>query len=337
MSIALMFLVLVLAVLLGLYFTPVARQAALRFGIVDRPDGRLKNQGEPVPYLGGLAVFLAYLMALGLVLPFNSLLLGLLLAGTLTLLVGLIDDFGVLTPLAKVAGQGVAIFVLIRSGAVIELTEVPPELRWPLAAAWLLAVCNAFNLLDIMDGLAAGVGVIAALGLGTVALVGGELPEAAAAFALAGALGGFLVFNFSPARIYLGDAGSLTTGITLGALALAIRWTEHSAAGFLAPLAILVVPLADTAYVTVLRARAGRPFWHGSRDHFPLRLRRAWGGSVRPAVVTCYALAAAGGVIGIGCALWWSWQLSLWLLGGLAVAFVSLLGWLAGLDMRQAT
>lgn len=337
MSVALVLLVLVLALLLGLYFTPVARQAALRFGIVDRPDGRLKNHGEPVPYLGGLAVFLAYLMALGLVLPFNSLLLGLLLAGTLTLLVGLIDDFGVLTPLAKVAGQGVAIFVLVRSGAVIELAEVPEQLRWPLAAAWLLAVCNAFNLLDIMDGLAAGVGVIAALGLGVVALVGGELPEAAAAFALAGALTGFLVFNFNPARIYLGDAGSLATGVTLGALALAIRWTDRSPAGFLAPLAILVVPLADTVYVTVLRARAGRPFWHGSADHFPLRLRRAWDGRVRPAVVTCYALAAAGGVIGVGCALWWSWQLALWLLGGFALAFVSLLGWLARLDMKPAT
>ncbi|HPC81794.1 MAG TPA: MraY family glycosyltransferase [Thermoanaerobaculaceae bacterium] len=336
MSVALVLLVLVLALLLGLYFTPVARQAALRFGIVDRPDGRLKTHEAPVPYLGGVAVFLAFLMALGLVLPFNSLLLGLLLAGTLTLLVGLIDDFGVLTPLAKVAGQGVAIFVLLRSGAVIELTEVPSELRWPLAAAWLLAVCNAFNLLDIMDGLAAGVGAIAALALGLVALAGGELPEAAAAFALAGALAGFLVFNFNPARIYLGDAGSLATGITLGALALALHWTERSPAGFLAPLAILAVPLADTVYVTVLRARAGRPFWHGSPDHFPLRLRRAWHGRTRPAVVTCYALAAAGAVIGVGCALWWSWQLALWLLGGLGAIFVALLGWLARFDMRPA-
>lgn len=336
MSLAITLLVLVLAWLLGLYFTPLARQAALRFGIVDQPDGRLKNHAEPVPYLGGLAVFLAYLMALGLVLPFNSFLLGLLLAGTLTLLVGLIDDFGVLTPLAKVAGQGVAIFVLIRSGAVIELTEVPEGLRWPLAAVWLLAVCNAFNLLDILDGLAAGVGTIAALALGVVALVGGELPEAAAAFALAGGLGGFLVFNFHPARIYLGDAGSLATGITLGALALSIRWTEQSPAGFLAPLAILAVPLADTVYVSVLRARAGRPFWHGSPDHFPLRLRRAWGGRVRPAVLSCYALATAGALVGVGCALWWSWQLSLVLLGGLGLGFVGMLGWLTRFDMQRS-
>lgn len=333
MSVLLLPFVFVLALLLGIYFTPVARQAALRFGIVDRPDGLLKNHREAVPYLGGLAVFLAYLVALGLALPFDNLLLGLLLAGTLTLLVGLIDDFGVLTPLAKLTGQGVAVFVLLRSGAVIELVEVPPALRWPLAAAWLLGVCNAFNLLDILDGLAAGVGALAAIALGVVAVATGSLPEAAAAFALAGALAGFLVFNFHPARIYLGDAGSLTIGITLGALALALPWTEVSPAGFLAPLAILVVPLADTAYVSVLRARAGRPFWHGSPDHFPLRLRRRLGGDVRRTALVCYLLTAVGGAIGIGSATLWSWPAALWALGGFAVVMLALLAVLATVDM----
>jgi UDP-GlcNAc:undecaprenyl-phosphate/decaprenyl-phosphate GlcNAc-1-phosphate transferase len=334
MAVTLVMLAMVLALLLGLYFTPVARQAALRFGIVDQPDGRLKNQQDPVPYLGGLAVFLAYMIAVGMVLPFDSLLLGLLLAGTLTLLVGLIDDFGVLTPLAKVAGQGVAIFVLLRSGAVIELVGVPDGLRWPLAAAWLLAVCNAFNLLDIMDGLAAGVGGVAGLALGTVALVGGELPEAVASFALAGGLFGFLVYNFNPAKIYLGDAGSLFVGITLGALAIAIRWSERSPAGFLAPLMILALPLADTAYVSVLRARAGRPFWHGSADHFPLRLRRVMGGDVPRTVLICHSLAGLGGVLGVGAALWFSWQLALWLMGGYVVLLTVLLLWLARVPME---
>jgi hypothetical protein len=101
-----------------------------------------------------------------------------------------VDDFGVLTPAAKLAGQAVAVFVLLRSGVVIELVEVPQGLRWPLAAIWLFGVCNAFNLLDVMDGLAAGVGAIAALALGVVALSTGEYPEAAASFALAGALAG---------------------------------------------------------------------------------------------------------------------------------------------------
>ena len=326
----------VLAFLLALYFTPLARQAALRFGIVDHPDGRLKRQAEPVPYLGGLAVFLAYLVALGLVFSFNGLLLGLLLAGTLTLLVGLVDDFGVLTPAAKLAGQAVAVFVLLRSGAVIELTQVPVGLRWPLAAIWLFAVCNAFNLLDVMDGLAAGVGAVAALGMGAVALTTGEYPEAAASLALAGALCGFLVFNAPPARIYLGDAGSLAVGLTLGALAIAIRWSDRSPAGFLAPLALLAVPLADTVYVSVLRARAGKPFWHGSPDHFPLRLRVRLGGSTPKAVAAVVALAIAGTVAGVGTAILWPWEVGVVVLGAFALAMVILLAVLASVRMGEA-
>lgn len=334
MTVLLLPLVFVLSLLLGIYFTPVARQAALRFGIVDHPDGKLKSQTEPVPYLGGLAVFLAYLVGLGMVMEFDHLLLGVLLAGTLTLLVGLVDDFGVLTPLAKLAGQGVAVFALLRSGAVIELGEVPPPLRWPLAALWLLGLANAFNLLDIMDGLAAGVGAIAAVAMAVVAVTTGQLALAATALALAGALAGFVVFNFHPARIYLGDAGSLALGITLGAIALALRWSDRSPAGFLAPLLILVVPLADTAYVSVLRARAGRPFWYGSPDHFPLRLRRALGGRVRATVLICYAITGVGAIIGIGSATLWDWPAALVTAGVFGTAVLALLGWLARIEME---
>lgn len=328
-------LVFVLALLLGAYFTPVARQAALRFGIVDRPDTTLKLQSDPVPYLGGVAVFLAFLISLGLVIEFDRTLLAMLLAGTLTLLVGLIDDFGVLTPFAKLAGQGVAVFALLRAGAVIELTEVPEGLRWPLAAVWLLAVCNAFNLLDILDGLAGGVGAIAATALGLAAVLTGQTLLAAAAFALAGALAGFVIYNFHPARIYLGDAGSLSVGIILGALALAIRWSDSSPAGFLAPLAILAVPLADTAYVSILRARAGRPFWYGSPDHFPLRLRKALGANTRRAALACYGLAGTGAVTGLGSVAWWSWQVAVSVLGVYALIIVGLLFYLTRVEVGE--
>jgi UDP-GlcNAc:undecaprenyl-phosphate GlcNAc-1-phosphate transferase len=228
----------------------------------------------------------------------------------------------------------VAVFVLLRSGVVIELAEVPQGLRWPLAALWLFAVCNAFNLLDVMDGLAAGVGAVAGLAFGIVALSTGEYPEAAASLALAGALCGFLVFNVHPARIYLGDAGSLAVGLTLGALAIAIRWSDRSPAGFLAPLAILGVPLADTAYVSILRARAGKPFWHGSSDHFPLRLRAAMGGNVGKAVSTVIALTGVGAAAGVGTTVLWSWQIGLWVLGGYALGLVVLLSLLAHIRME---
>ncbi len=325
MSPALLPLVFVLALLLGAYFTPVAREAALRFGIVDRPDAHLKRQEAPVPYLGGVAVFLAFLISLGLVLEFDVTLLGILLAGTLTLLVGLIDDFGVLTPFAKLAGEGVAVFALMRSGAVIQLVDVPEGLRWPLAALWLLGVCNAFNLLDILDGLAGGTGALIAVALSAVAVTTHQWGLAAAGLALAGSLAGFVIFNFHPARIYLGDAGSLSVGLVLAALALDIRWSDHSSAGFLAPLVIFALPLADTLYVSVLRARAGKPFWHGSRDHFPIRLNQALGLDVRRTVLICYGLAAAGGAVALGTVALWSWQVAVALTAAYGLVLLGLL------------
>ena len=119
----------------ALYFTPLAREAALRFGIVDRPDGKAQAAGDAgaVPRGASRCSWPTWWRSAWCS-PFDTMLLGLLLAGTLTLLVGLVDDFGVLTPLAKLAGQAVAVFVLLRSGAVIELAEVPQPLRWPLAA-----------------------------------------------------------------------------------------------------------------------------------------------------------------------------------------------------------
>ena len=198
---------------------------------------------------------------------------------------------------------------------------------------WLFAVCNAFNLLDVMDGLAAGVGAVAAAAFGVVALSTGEIPEAAASLALSGALCGFLVFNLPPARIYLGDAGSLAVGLTLGALSIAIRWSDRSPAGFLAPLAILGVPLADTVYVSLLRARAGKPFWHGSPDHFPLRLRARVRGRVGTAVTLVIGLSALGAAVGVGTAVLWSWQIGLWTLGAYALALVTLLVALTRVDM----
>jgi UDP-GlcNAc:undecaprenyl-phosphate GlcNAc-1-phosphate transferase len=178
------------------------------------------------------------------------------------------------------------------------------------------------------------VGAIAAVAMAVVAVTTDQLSLAATALALAGALLGFTVFNFHPARIYLGDAGSLATGITLGAIALAVRWSDQSPAGFLAPPLILVVPLADTAYVSVLRARAGRPFWHGSPDHFPLRLRRALGGRVRPTVAICSAIPGVGAAIGVGNVVLWGWQASLIAAGALAAAMLALLAYLARIPME---
>lgn len=289
----------ILAYLLARVGTPTARRAALRFGVVDAPDGHLKNQREPVAYLGGLAVFVSFLLSLGMIFEFDHELLALLLASTIVATIGLIDDFGVLTPRAKVLGQLVAVFVLVKAGVVLQLAFLPEWSRIPVTVLWLIGVSNSFNLLDIMDGLAAGTGVVAAGFLLVVAMLNGRAVVAAFTVALIGALLGFLHFNFHPASIYLGDCGSLFLGLSLGALAMVMDYTARSPVGWLAPLYILALPLVDTGYVTLLRLRAGRKIYHGSPDHVPLRLRRRLGGSTVWTVVALYGVSLVLGAAGL--------------------------------------
>ncbi len=289
----------ILAYLLARVGTPSARQAALRFGVVDAPDGRLKQQGEPVAYLGGLAVFASFLLSLGMTFEFDHELLALLLASTIVATIGLIDDFGVLTPRAKVLGQLVAVFVLVKAGVVVQLGFLPEWSRIPVTVLWLVGITNSFNLLDVMDGLAAGTGIVAASFLLLVAMLNGRPVVAAFTVALIGALLGFLHFNFHPASIYLGDCGSLFLGLALGALAMVMDYTAHSPVGWLAPLYFLALPLVDTSYVTVLRIKARRKIYHGSPDHVPLRLRRRLGGTTVRTVVSLYGVSVLLGGAGL--------------------------------------
>lgn len=323
-----------LAYFLALVGTPMAREAALRFGVVDAPDGRLKNHDQPVAYLGGLAVFAAFLLSIGMTFEFDQELLALLLASTIVTTVGLIDDFGALTPKPKVLGQVVAVFVLLKAGIMVQIAFMPWWLRILITVLWLVGMSNAFNLVDIMDGLAAGLGAIAATFLLVVALLNGRWVVAAFTVALVGALLGFLRFNFFPATIYLGDCGSLFIGLTLGALAMVMDYTAHNPLGFLAPLYILAVPVIDTVYVTILRIRAGRKVYHGSPDHFPLRVRRRFDGWTAGTVVVSYAVAVIFGALGL-MILFLDPTSTLILTAVVGAAVVGLLAWLAVVPMES--
>jgi UDP-GlcNAc:undecaprenyl-phosphate GlcNAc-1-phosphate transferase len=287
-----------LAFLLSLYGVPIARQAAMKFGMVDAADGRLKHQREPIPYLGGLAIYLAFLVSLGLTFEFRHDVLGMVLAGTLMLLLGLIDDFGVLSPATKLIGQLLAIFVLIKSGIRIQIMAVPDWLDVTLTVIWMLGITNAFNLLDIMDGLAAGVGVISATFLLGVAVLNGDTTIAFMLAALAGSLLGFLRYNFHPARIYMGDAGSLFLGLMLGALAMTGSYTDRHPISLVSPLLILGVPIFDTVFVMYIRFLRGLPIFLGSPDHMPLRLRH-WGLTVPQVVCISYVASIVLGVVAL--------------------------------------
>jgi UDP-GlcNAc:undecaprenyl-phosphate GlcNAc-1-phosphate transferase len=293
----------------------------------------LKRQAEPVPYLGGLAIYLSFLITLALTFEFSRAVLGLLLAGTIVLMLGLIDDFGVLTPGAKFAGQLIAVFVLIKSGVRIELTFLPNWVQIALTVFWMVGLINAFNIIDVMDGLAGSVALVASLVLFLVAVLtqDGDAPIQMAA--LAGSLAGFLWYNLHPARIYMGDTGSMFIGFLLGAVAMTLQYTHESVAGLFAPVLILGVPIFDTLFVMAVRAMRGIPVFLGSPDHFALRLRQ-WRMSVSQVVACSTGAALALGLAG----LWMIW-LPLWralllvaIIGGLLLAAAI---WLKRVEMTQ--
>ena len=294
---ALLILTFVMACAFALYGVPLARQAALKYGIVDAPDGRLKHQREPVPYFGGLAIYLAFLMSLAFTFEFRHDVLGIVLSGTIVVMLGLIDDFGVLTPWTKLTGQLLAVFVLIKSGIRIEIAALPDWLDLVLTLFWMIGLINAFNLLDIMDGLSAGVGAVSASALLVVALLQGDQTIAFMLAALIGSLLGFLKYNWQPARIYMGDTGAMFIGLLLGAMAMIGKYPSGHPLSLLTPVFILGIPIFDTLFVMYIRSRRGLPIFWGSPDHIAIRLRH-WGLSVSQTVMISYAATAF--VAGVG-------------------------------------
>ena len=321
-----------LALVISLYTTPLMRTAALRFGIVDRPDGRLKQHAEPVPYLGGLAIYLSFLLALTATRRFDSTeVLGMLLAGAIAVILGLIDDLGVLSPGIKLAGQVVAVLALINASVYIKLGFLPPPLAIILSFLWLLGIINAFNLSDVMDGLAAGVAAAASFILFLIAAVNGRQTYAILLAALCGALVGFLRYNVQPARIYMGDTGSMFIGLMLGALAMNNSYTRQNLVASVAPVVILGVPIFDMLFVMYVRFRRGLPVFLGSPDHFALRLRK-WRLTTRQTVTASWAATMALGGLAIVMMLSEA-PVALAILGGIALASMVLALLLRRIDM----
>jgi len=280
----------ILSFVFALYWTPLMRKAALQLGIVDSPDGRLKKHANATPYLGGLAVFMAFLLTVGVLTDFGIEILGLLLSGSIALMVGLLDDFGAMSATQKLLGQALAALVLVKSGTYIKLEFLPFWAAVPLTVFWVLAVTNALNIIDIMDGLASGVAAIAALSIAIANFMSGRNAVAFLALVLAGSVLGFLRHNFHPAKIYLGDAGSLFIGFMLAALSMNAGYTRANLLAVVSPVLILGIPLFDLSLVMWIRWRNGIPMMKGSPDHFALRLRRCKL-SVRETAVTTYIVA----------------------------------------------
>jgi len=284
-----------LALFLALYLTPVILRAAERYQIVDRPDGKLKTQQSAVPYLGGLAVFLSFLAAVAIMHPLESKILAILLAASIVVCFGLVDDLGTLVPKDKLIGQLIAAFVAVRAGVHMQFDFLPDLVDQAISVFWLVAIINAFNIIDVHDGLCAGVAAVATACFGVFAVMQNATLVAVMCAALFGALLGFLRYNFPPARIYLGDTGSMLIGLVLGALAMIDDYSSvNPLAAFFSPLAVLAVPLFDLGFVVLARIANRQPFYYGSPDHFAVRLRRHGVSAGRVTIGACLAGAMFG-------------------------------------------
>ncbi|HET8712389.1 MAG TPA: hypothetical protein VFM23_01765 [Gemmatimonadales bacterium] len=295
----------------ALFLTPVVRSVARRRELIARPSADRWHQ-RPTALLGGLAIAAATLagvlawLALGALgvmdAPGTRLLLPAVAVGCSALFmcaVGLVDDLTRLRPQLKFNLQLLAGIVVVAAGGTMALT--PWHLVNVLASLfWFVALTNAFNLLDNMDGVAAGVGAIAATFLGVTFALQDAWLHAAAAWALAGAALGFLRYNFSPASIFMGDTGSLFIGSLLAGLVMTspASVSGHLVAVLFVPIAIMAVPIVDTALVTVTRMLASRAISQGGRDHSAHRLV-ALGLHERDVALLLYAFATIGGAVGL--------------------------------------
>ena len=288
------------ALVMAIGGTPVARRIALRLGIIDQPNAR-KLHVDPIPLLGGLAIYGAFIAA---VLLFGNRfrlneLVSILVGASLMSFLGVWDDRRGLSPLLKLVGQFMAASILVLSGVRIGTFPWEP-LNIAVTLGWVVVITNAMNLLDNMDGLSGGVGATAAIFFLLLAAMNDQYLVGALSAALVGACLGFLVYNFNPATIFMGDAGSLFLGFILAAVGIKLRFPEGlQIVTWMVPVLIMGLPLFDTALVIVSRLRRGfNPLTTPGKDHVSHRLV-AMGYTRREAVLICYLICAGLGVVAL--------------------------------------
>jgi UDP-GlcNAc:undecaprenyl-phosphate GlcNAc-1-phosphate transferase len=280
----------VIPALATLFLTPVASAAAHRFGVLDRPGGH-KTHREATPYLGGLAVAAGLLVVAAVASGANGQLLTVLVGGVLLAAVGLADDVRGLGALTRVGFELVAGLALWMAGVRANVMHAV-WVDLPLTVFWVVAVTNAVNIIDNMDGLAVSAVAASSLGIATIAAINGDYLVASFALAVAGASLGFLRYNFPPASIFLGDAGSMLLGFLVAALILKLDLPVGAAAPRVLSTVLLAgVPLFDLTLVMVARLREGRAVYLGGTDHLSHRLAAA--GVSKRAIVLIVAAAQA--------------------------------------------
>ncbi len=299
------------ALLFAAVAVPLWRRACERLGLLDTPGVR-KLHAHPVPLAGGLAVLTGLLLSAGLMLgvsePLRSLVfehrqLWVSVFGGAILMTGLgvLDDRHVLRPGPKFAMQLAVALLLAAAGLRITLFVDNPVFQYAITALWMLTIINAFNFMDNMNGLCAGLGAIMAAAFAVAAARHQQQAEMIFSVLVCGGLLGFLPYNFPRARIFLGDAGSHLVGYCAAVLAILPSFHTRSDSrpfAVLIPLLILALPLLDLVWVVGLRIRAGQPFYVGDTNHLSHRLVRR-GLSERQAVALIWGLAAGASILAL--------------------------------------
>ncbi|WP_073236354.1 glycosyltransferase family 4 protein [Desulforamulus putei] len=291
-----------LALGIALFITPWVRKAAFQIGAVDRPDPR-KVHSKIMPRMGGLAVFIAFGVTVLFTQQLDNRIIGLLIGGCMIILLGILDDTRGLPAKVKLAGQIAAAAAVIPFGIQVDFITNPLNGHlvhlgaWgiPVTVFWIISVTNAINLIDGLDGLAGGTSFIAALTLAAVTwqqahLLGGlGMDVVSLALILAAATLGFLRHNFYPARIFLGDTGSMFLGYALSVLAVMGVAKAATAISVIIPMVILGIPLLDVFFAILRRYQSHRPIFQPDKEHLHHRIM-ALGLSHKQTVLAIYAI-----------------------------------------------
>ena len=297
-----------IAVVVALAITPGVIFLAAKTGAMDAPDAR-KVHKKPIPRIGGLGIYAAFMVSMLTVMAFTDLsadvfheLVGLMVSGTMIVILGLIDDYTNLPAKVKLVGQIAAACVLVAFDVRIDFISDPfgdflylEVFAIPATIFWIVGLTNTVNLIDGLDGLAAGVATIAAVTIFLVALQQDFLLVAVLTAALAGAAIGFLYYNFNPARIFMGDTGSMFLGFMLAGISIIGAVKSAATIALIVPILALGLPILDTTFAIVRRYRGGVPIFKPDKGHLHHRLLDL-GFTQRQAVLLMYVISALLGL-----------------------------------------
>lgn len=298
------FCAVVLALLIAFTTTPAVRALAHIIGAIDVPRDNRRMHKKPIPRIGGLSIFLAFVISTALFCEINEALISVYIGGLLIVVVGVLDDINPLNAWVKLFAQIVAAVVAVLSGVRLEFINLFGDYInfgvWsiPLTIFWIVGLTNAINLIDGLDGLACGVGGIASISLFLVVLIKGDVQSAIITAALAASCFGFLPFNSNPATIFMGDTGALFLGYTLAILSIEGVFKLHAVLSFLIPIAVFALPLFDTVNAFTRRIINHQSPFAPDKNHLHHKLI-AYGFSQKQSVYIIYSICAILGIAAV--------------------------------------